>query len=231
LKGLLLLLCVAAVLGVTACGGNSTSNEPSGPLGLEQRTPNESDAPGSHPDPVEKTETASTPFEFVQRMGDQFVNPTKQERKEFLTLGFVQAIRDTRFFPSEPGAEHSKGDAHLFDMTLQFKTDAAAKRMAQVFNIDSQRPCPHSCATSVALFKVDGIPGAYGVRRYATEADIQAAGTSQDHPYDSYEIYFADGVFAYRVDLSGPPGTTSEDKAKEIAQNFYDRVAGRPAAS
>jgi hypothetical protein len=40
----------------------------------------------------------------------------------------------------------------------------------------------------------------------------------------------SDGNFAYSIDLGGPPGTTSEDKAKEIAGNLYDRVHGAAIA-
>jgi hypothetical protein len=69
------------------------------------------------------------------------------------------------------------------------------------------------------------------VRRVATEDAIKAAGASENRPYDSYAIFFADGDFAYSIDYGGPPGTTSEDKAVEIAQNLYDRVHGRPATS
>jgi hypothetical protein len=231
LKGLVLLLCAAAVLGMTACGGSSSQATSTGPLTIVQRVPNEDDAPGSKPDPVETTQTASTQLEFVQKMGDNFVNPTNQEKQEFLHSDFVQAIRATRYFPPSPSAPHSRDDAHVFTMVLQFETPASAKRMADLFHTDGLRPCPQSCAFSVTEFDVGGIPGATGVRRYATAADIQAAGTSDERPYDAYDIFFADGDFAYHVRLGGPPGTTSEDKAKEIAQNLYDRVEGRPAAS
>ncbi len=161
-------------------------------------------------------------------MGDIFIDPTKQERQEFLKSDFVQAIRSTRFFPSGPAAAHSRDDAHVFALTLQFRTPATAKRMADFFHTDGLRPCPESCAFSVSEFDVSGIPGATGVRRYASAADVQAAGRSDERPYDAYNISFADGDFAYHVSLGGPPGTTSEDKAVEIAKNFYDRVHGAP---
>jgi hypothetical protein len=45
---------------------------------------------------------------------------------------------------------------------------------------------------------------------------------------DSYEIQFADGPFAYRIKLSGPPDKVSQDEAEEIAGKLYDRVAGAP---
>jgi hypothetical protein len=231
LKGLAVLLCAVFLVGLSACGGDSGQATSTGPLTILQRVPNADDAPGSKPDPVEQTQTAVTRLEFVQKMGDFFIDPTKQERQEFVKSDFVKAIRSTRFFPASPGAAHSKDDAHVFSMVMQFQTPASAKHMADVIHTDALRPCPESCAYSVSEFDVSEIPNATGVRRYASAADIQAAGTTKDRPYDAYEITFADGDFAYNVRLGGPPGTTSEDKAKEIAQNFYDRVAGRPAAS
>jgi hypothetical protein len=159
-------------------------------------------------------------------MGDAFINPSKQENQDLQTVGFVQAIRDTRYF----GDTHSRDDAHTFSLVVQLDSPDGAKEFADFFHTDSLRPCPESCAFSVSEFAVDGIPGATGVRRVATEDAIKAAGTSEDRPYDSYAIVFADGDFAYNIDYGGPPGTTSEDKAVEIAQNLYDRVHGRPAA-
>jgi hypothetical protein len=228
LKGLvILLLSAVAVLGLAACGGDSGSATSTGPLAFDQRVPNESDAPDSKPDPVEQRETASDIEEFANKMGDKFINPTEQENKDLQTVGFVQAIRDTRYF----GDVHSKDDAHLFSLVVQLDSADGAKDMADFFHTDQLRPCPESCATSVSEFDVSGIPGATGVRRLATEDAIKAAGTSEQRPYDSYAIFFSDGVFAYNIDFGGPPGTTSEDKAKEIAENLYDRVTGRPAAT
>jgi len=229
LKGLILFLAAVLVLGLSACGGSSNEATSTGPLTIDQRVPNEDDAPGSQQDPVEQTQTAATPQEFDEKMGDNFIAPTKQERDEFLASDFVQAIRATRYFPPSPGSAHSKDDAHLFTMVVQFETPAGAKTMADFFHTDDLRPCPDSCAYSITEFDVNGIPGATGVRRYATEADIQAAGTTDDRPYDAYSIFFSDGEFAYDLRYGGPPGTTSEDKAVELAKSFYDRVAGRPA--
>jgi hypothetical protein len=227
LKRLLLALAAIAILGLTACGGSSSSSgTATGPLKLDDRVPNEADAPGSKPDPVEARQTAINIREFDEKMGDAFINPTDQEKKDFQTVDFVQAIHDTRYY----GAVHSKDDPHIFSLVVQFGSIASAKEMADFFHTDGLRPCPRSCATSVSEFDVSGIPGATGVRRLTTEDAIKAAGTSEDHPYDSYAIFFSDGVFAYNIVLGGPPGTTSEDKAKEIAGNLYDRVQGVPAA-
>jgi hypothetical protein len=227
LKGLVLFLSAVVVLGISACGGDSSTPTSTGPLALDQRVVTEEDAPDSKPDPVEKRQTAADEQEFAEKMGDAFINPTEQETEDLQTVGFVQAIRDTRYF----GDVHSKDDAHIFSLVIRLDSPDGAKEMADFFHTDSLRPCPQSCASSVSEFDVDGIPGATGVRRYASEEAVQAAGTSEDRPYDSYAIFFADGDFAYDIDFGGPPGTTSEDKAVEIAQALYDRVHGRPAAS
>jgi hypothetical protein len=227
LKALLFAFAVTAVLGLAACGGGSDEATSTGPLALDQRVVTEEDAPDSKPDPVEKRQKAADEDEFVEKMGDAFINPTEQETKDLQTVGFVQAIRDARYF----GDVHSRDDVHTFSLVVQFDSPDSAKKMADFFHTDSLRPCPESCAFSVSEFDVDGIPGATGVRRYASEEAVQAAGTSENRPQDSYAIFFADGDFAYDIDLSGPPGTTSEDKAVEIAQKLYDRVHGRPTTS
>ncbi len=227
MKALLFAFAVAAVLGLAACGGGSDEATSTGPLALDQRVVTEEDAPGSKPDPVEKRQTAADEDEFVEKMGDAFINPTEQETEDLQNVGFVQAIRDTRYF----GDVHSKDAAHTFSLVVQFDSPDSAKEMADFFHTDSLRPCPESCAFSVSEFDVDGIPGATGVRRYASEEAVQAAGTSENIPRDSYAIFFADGDFAYDIDLGGPPGTTSEDKAVEIAQKLYDRVHGLPTTS
>ena len=227
MKRLGILLSAVLMLGLAACGGGSGEATSTGPLALDQRVVTEEDAPDSKPDPVEKRQTAADEQEFSDKMGDAFINPTEQEIKDLQTVGFVQAIRDTRYF----GDTHSKDDAHTFSLVVQLDSPDGAKEMADFFHTDSLRPCPESCAFSVSEFNVDGIPGATGVRRYASEEAVKTAGTSENRPYDSYAVFFADGDFAYDIDLGGPPGTTSEDKAVEIAQNLYDRVHGRPTAS
>ena len=225
MRGLLLLLLSVLALGLAACNGDDGEATSTGPLALGQRVVTEEDAPGSKPDPVEKRQIAANEQEFKDKMGDAFVNPSKEDEAALKTVGFVEAIRDTRYF----GETHSRDDAHTFSLVVELDSPDGAKQMADFFHTDGVRPCPESCAFSVTEFDVDGIPGAKGVRRFASEEDIQAAGTSDEHPYDSYTIYFADGNFAYDIDLGGPPGTTSEDKAKDIVQSLYDRVHGRPA--
>ena len=181
MKGLVLLLSAVVVLAIAACGGDSGSATSTGPLALDQRVVTEEDAPGSKPDPVEKRQTAVDEQEFTEKMGDAFINPTKRRTEHLETVGFVQAIRDTRYF----GDTHSRDDAHTFSLVVQLDSPDGAKEMADFFHTDSLRPCPESCAFSVSEFEVDGIPGATGVRRYASEEAVKTAGTSENRPYDS----------------------------------------------
>ena len=224
MKRLRVVVLLVAVLGIAACG----SKKAAVPLGLDERVPNEADAPGSKPDPVETQHSATGVREFIEQFEDQFINPNAKDLSEFKQTGFLSAIRSTRFFPDEPGAAHERDDRHVFASVLQFKTADGAQRALEIIHRDSLRPCPKSCATQVSEFDVGAIPDAIGVRRFATAADIKAAGTEEDHPYDSYSIEFADGPFAYNIELSGPPGQVSEDEADEIAKRLYDRVAGAP---
>jgi len=186
------------------------------------------DAPASKPDPVETRVTAAGTEEFITKLSDQLVNPTDKDRRDFETMGFVTGIHDARFFPSEPGAAHDRNDVHVFSLVLQFDSNDGATRATELLHTDGLRPCPETCATQVQEFDVDGIPDATGVRRSATAADIKAAGTDQDRPYDSYAIRFADGDFAYDIELFGPPGEVSEEQAEEIVGKLYDRVKGAP---
>ena len=222
MKPLALALALAASLGIAACG--STKN--AGPLGLDQRVPSSTDAPGSEPDPVEKRQTANGPDEFISRLGDRFVNPTPKDVADFKQSGFVRAIHDTRFFPATPGGPHTRNAVHIFSLVMQFKSSDGAQEALEFLHTDSLKPCPRKCSTQIKEFDVD-ISDAHGVRRFATAQDIQATG-DEGPPYDSYEIEFADGPFAYRIILHGPPGKVSQKGAEEIAGKLYDRVAGAP---
>jgi len=231
LKGLVL-LSAAVVLCLAACGGGSSSEATStGPLALEQRVVTEADAPDSKQDPVEKTITVRTPDEFISKLGDAFINPSPEDVAAFKSAGFVQAIDATRFLPLGMSTSHSPANPHIHSTVMQFETADGAKTATDLDHKDSLRPCPESCATSIEEFDVEDIPGALGTRRHASQEDIDTAGGSTDmHPFDDYEIFFTDGVYAYRVVLHGSPGSTSAAQAEDIAKALYDRVHGRPAA-
>ena len=222
MKGLLLILATIAALAVAACGGEDEA----APLGLEQRVASAEDAPGWEPDPVEKGVTVGSPDEFVSKLGDAFINPTDEETAELRGSSFVGAIDDTLFLPDEPGGSHTGDAPHLRTLVLEFESGDDAQRAVEILHADSIRPCPETCATQVEEFDVDGIDDAQGVRRFATAEAIEAVGDDDVRPFDSYEIHFADGSFAYRVVITGAPGAVSEEEVEEITQRLYDRVSG-----
>jgi hypothetical protein len=113
---------------------------------------------------------------------------------------------------------------------MQFDSAQGAKDALETLHLDSLRPCPETCGQSVEEFDVADIPGAFGTHRSATAESIQQAGDTEGHPFDEYQIVFADGVFAYRMMLNGDPGEVTEDEAEEIAKSLYDRVKGQPPA-
>jgi hypothetical protein len=231
LKAVVLLLSAIGVLGLAACGGDSGSATSTGPLALDQRVVTEEDASDSKPDPVETGVTVSTADEFIDQLGDSFINPSPEDVAAFKPAGFVQAIDDTRFLPLGMVTSHSRANPHIRTTVMQFETGQGAQTAQNIEHEDSLRPCPENCATSVEEFDVADIPGALGTRRHASQEDIDATGATDVHPYDEYEVVFTDGVFAYRVQLNGPPGSVSEGQAEDIAKSLYDRVHGRPAAS
>jgi hypothetical protein len=229
LKGLVLLLSAVFVLCAAACDSDSGEATSTGPLALDQRVVTQEDAPDAKDDPVETGMTVSTPDEFIDQLGDSFVDPSPEDVAAFTSAGFVQAIDDTLFLPDGDVTTHSRSNPHIRTTVIQFESADGAKTAEQIEHQDSLRPCPENCATSTEEFDVSDIPGALGSRRYATQENIDATGVSGIHPYDEYEVVFTDGVFSYRVRLNGSPSEVSEDQAKDIAQSLYDRVHGRPA--
>jgi hypothetical protein len=196
---------------------------------MDQRVVTKEDAPDFDADPVEKPVTASGPDEFISRLGERFINPTPKEVSDFKSSGFVKARHVTLFMPATPGGPHTHNAPHIFSLAMQFDSDQGAKDAVALFNVDSVRPCPETCAQQAEEFDVDGIPGAYGTHRFATAESIQQTG-AEGMPFDDFSIGFADGVFAYRIILSGDPGKVTEGQVEEIAKSLYDRVHGAPAA-
>ena len=81
-----------------------------------------------------------------------------------------------------------------------------------------------SCAAQWSNFDVDSIPDGRGVHRIATAQAIEAAGTAEEHPFDSYWVGFTEGSTVYTVDVHGPPGSVSEEQALKIARAYYERL-------
>jgi hypothetical protein len=216
-----LFVCAAIALGTAACGG-----EDAAPLTLEQRVAGEADAPGSEPDPVE-TPVSVTGIEDVRSLPDGLFSPEEEDVTAMEEAGLASALVDTRFFPFEPGAGHVGDEAHVATLVMQFGSEEEAADMATLLHDDSLEPCPGTCAVDVTDFEVDGIPDAQGVARITSAEDLEATG-EQGFPFSAYKITFADGPFAYEVDMFGPPGKVSQEQLEEIAKNLYERVEGSP---
>jgi hypothetical protein len=193
------------------------------PVPIAQRFPTAADAPGSKADPVEKRETTVKFDEFIAGLNETAINPDEAEvAKAFPEAGFTAAGKDTRFF----GATHSRTAPHLFSSFIELDAADGAKRALDWIEADSRKPCPNSCATRTSSFDVDGIPDARGTHRLATAADIEAAGTENERPSDSYWVGFTDGSIVYSVELQGLPGAVSEEQAQRIARAYHDRLTG-----
>ena len=220
----LLGLFVTAVIALSAaaCGG-----EDAAPLTLEQRVSGEADAPGSQPDP-EETPITVTGIEDVRSLPDGLFSPEEDDVTAIEEAGFASALVDTRFFPSKPGAEHVGDEAHVTRLVMQFASEEEAADMADLLHDDGLEPCPGNlCAADISEFEVTDIPDAQGAARVTTAENLEATG-EQDPPFAAYKISFADGPFAYEVDMHGPPDKVSQEQAEEIAKNLYGRVEGSP---
>jgi hypothetical protein len=205
------------VVALVACGGGDDAVPPA------ERFPTAADAPGSKPDPVEEGETPEDLDEFIVAFREALIDPNEAEMTTvFQEAGFVGAGLDVRFY----GETHTPDAPHLFSWFIELESDDGAGSVLDWVEADSMKPCPRSCATRVSTFEVDGIPDARGVHRIATAEDIEAAGTEDEHPSDSYWVGFTVGSIVYTVDLSGPPGSVSEEQAQSVVSAYHDRLAG-----
>lgn len=189
---------------------------------IAQRFITTADAPGTKPDPVEKRESTEDFDEFIAYLGSHlFVDLDREEAtRVFRDAGFTWAALDVRYF----GATHKRGAPHLFGSVVEVGSEGGAKSVLDLIEADSMKPCPMSCAVQVSSFDVEGIPDGRGVRRLATAERIAAAGTDDQHPFDSYWVGFTQGAIVYAVNLQGLPGSVSEEQAQEIARAYYDRL-------
>ncbi len=210
------LLVPLTAVAFVACGGSDD------PIPIAQRFPTAADAPGTTPDPVEKRETTTDYDEFVIVLKPALIDPDEEEITTVFQEGFEGAGLDVRFF----GETHSPTAPHLFSWFVELDSEDAAKSALDWLEADAMKPCPHSCAAVISSFDVEGIPDARGVHRIATAEDIEAAGTENEVPSDSYWMGFTVGSIVYTMDLHGPPGSVSEEQAQEIASAYYDRLTG-----
>jgi hypothetical protein len=220
----LIVFSVVALAAVAACSSANTAD----PLVLEERVPNETDAPGTEADPVETRRTVTGVQGLGGIMNDHLVTATDEEMAVLEEADFVAAILDFRFFPTQAGAEHVGDEPHVATLVMQFGSESEANDVVDLLHADGLEPCPETCAFSLAEFEVDGIPNAEGGQRIATQESIDRTGDADVHPHAEYSIIFADGPFAYEVRLFGPPDEVSEKQAEEIATSLYERVRGAP---
>jgi hypothetical protein len=64
------------------------------------------------------------------------------------------------------------------------------------------------------------------IHRSANAADFERVETEGERPFDGYWVGFIDGPFVYTVDLHGPPGSVSGERALKIASSYRERLAG-----
>ena len=214
------LLAALTALALVACGGGD--DEAAAPVPLAQRFVTAEEAPGSKPDPDETRQTTVDFDEFIAGLSDASVDPDKEEMTEvFQNAGFKSGGVDTRFY----GEVHTPGEStHVVSSFIELESEEGATSALDWLETDSKKPCPMSCATQISTFDVDDIPDARGVRRIATADDIERVGTTDERPFESYLVAFANGAFVYTVDLFGRPGSVSEEQALDIARAYHDRL-------
>jgi hypothetical protein len=223
------LVTLAAVILVACSGGDD-------PVPLGQRFPTAADAPGSKPDPEEKRQTAEDFDEFIadlrpalipERQLDRRLDHVTEPDEEYVNTvfqeaGFKAAGLDVRYF----GATHAPTVRHLFSWFIEFESEDGAENVLDWLEAEMMKPCPRSCAARVTSFDVDATSDARGVHRVATAEDIEATGTEDEVPHESFWVGFTDGSIVYTLDLVGPPGSVSEAQAQVIASNYHHRVIG-----
>lgn len=212
-------LAALAMVTFAACGGDD--DQAVAPVPFEQRFVTAEDAPGSKPDPVETRQTTEAFDEFLQALSDFSISPDQSEIADaFDEADFESAGVDTRFF----GDVHSRTAVHVSSSAIEFQSEDGATRALDWSEADQMKPCPMSCAVEISEFDVDDVSGGRGVRRSATAEDIERLGTPDQQPFESYWIGFTIGPVAYTMDLRGPPGSVTEERAQEIASAYYNRL-------
>ena len=213
------LLVTWTVVSLVACGGGDDAPP------IEERFPTAAEAPGSKPDPQETRETPEELDEFIVAFRDALIDPDQEEMTTlFEEAGFERAGLDVRFF----GETHEEEPLppHLFSWFIELDSEDSATSVLEWIEAETMKPCPESCAVRFGSFDVDGIPGARGVHRIATEESIEAAGAPGEVPSESYWMGFTDGPIVYTLELMGPPGSVSEEQAEEIVNAYRDRLTG-----
>jgi hypothetical protein len=210
------LLVLVTMVTLVACSGGDPA-----PPSLDERFVTEADWPGSTIDPVETRETADDVDTLVTTLGQHMVDAPPDEMTEvFQDAEFEQGGTEVRF----SGEEHSRDVPHVFSSFYELGSEDEAAKILDWLTTDSNKPCPESCATVVSEFGVPAIADASGVRRLTTADAIEAAGTPNQFPHDSFWIAFTVGSSVYSMEYAGPPGTVTVGDAREVASAYYDRL-------
>ena len=209
------LLAPLTIVALVACGAE--------PVPVAERFPTAAEAPGTKPDPVEKRQIADDYQHFLVALTPALIDPDREQMTTaFKEADFIQAGVDFRFY----GETHAPDAPHLISWFIELDSEDGARSARDWLEADGMKPCPHSCASRISSFDVEGIPDARGVHRIATAEDIEAAGFEDEVPNDSYWVGFTIGSIVYTVDLHGPPGSVSQEQALTIVRTYYDRLAG-----
>jgi hypothetical protein len=223
-RATLLAIAVVVATCAVACGGDGGGTAE--PLTLEQRLIRESEAPGSEPDPRETRIVAGSLDEFASSA--DYVAAADIDRSKLEAAGFVSAVHDTRFYPKTPGGSHTGEEPHVRTLVVRFGSADGAREGGDLLHEKSLEPCPETCAMRITEFEVSGIPDARGIRHFTSAEELEATGEPGE-PFDSYAILFTDGLFAYELEIFGPPGEVSKNQIEEIAGKVYERIHGAPA--
>jgi len=208
---------------VTAVALVACSRGEPAPPPMAERFVTAADAPGSKLDPEEGRQTADDLDQFIAIFSQHMVDPDRDEMTTvFEEAAFEEAGTEVRFY----GETHSPDEPHIFSSFYELGSEDGGKNTLDWLVTDSMKPCPESCATVVSDFDVAGIPDASGVRRLTTAEAIEAAGTPNQIPRDEYWVAFTLGSSVYTVNLAGPPESVTEQRSREIASAYYDRLSG-----
>jgi hypothetical protein len=210
-------LVLLTTVALAACGGDDA------PVPIGQRFPTAADAPGTTPDPVETGVTTVDIDGFIVVFREAMIDPDDDEMTTvFQEAGFAGAGLDVRFY----GETHSPDAPHLFSWFIELDSGDGAESVLDWLEADAMEPCPRSCATRMVTFDVDGIPGARGVHRIASAESIEAAGRENEVPSESFWVAYTDGSIVYTIELSGLPGSVSEEQVESVTIAAHDRITG-----
>jgi hypothetical protein len=153
-------------------------------------------------------------------------------RAKLEEFGFVAAIHDTRFWPNRPGGRHTPDARHVRMLVVEVRDEERAQEAVEVLRAEARRPCPGECAIRRAEFDTSAVPDAQGLHTFARTADIEALG-EEGEPFDAFALWFADGPFAYELEVFGDQrggvAAVSREQLEEIAERVHGRVEGAPS--